>query len=107
MEIEPIALVTQGKKVTPDFNRPKELLEDFSIEALSMVGTISKPNDTLFALIRDNRAGIHRVSEGNYIGRNHGKVMTIKPTKIDIVELIPDGQDGWVERPRSMVLRDD
>lgn len=107
IEIEPLPLVPQGKKVTPDFNRTPELLEEFSIEALSMVGTISKPNDTLFALIRDNRAGIHRVSEGNYIGRNHGKVVGISVTKIDIVELIPDGQDGWVERPRSMVLRDD
>ena len=89
----------------PDFDRPKELLEEFSIDALTMVGTLSRPGNKLFSLIRDNKAGIHRVSIGNYMGRNHGRVVEITDIKIDVVELIPDGEEGWVERPRAIVLK--
>jgi len=105
VEVAPVSVVASGKRVTPDFNRTPEQLEEFSIEALAMVGTINKPGDELEALIRDNRARIHRVVVGNYLGKNHGKVLGITANKIDVLELVPDGQDGWVERPRSMVLR--
>ncbi|MEJ2755668.1 MAG: pilus assembly protein PilP, partial [Gammaproteobacteria bacterium] len=41
----------------------------------------------------------------NYMGRNHGKILHVSPGKIDLVELVPDGQGGWVERPRTMTLK--
>ena len=105
--VEPMKAMVKGKRVMPDFDRPKELLEEFSIDALTMVGTLSRPGNKLFSLIRDNKAGIHRVSIGNYMGRNHGRVVEITDIKIDVVELIPDGEEGWVERPRAIVLKSD
>lgn len=107
MEIEPLQVIPEGRKVTPDFNRTPEPLEDFSVEALNMVGTIQRPDDSLFALILDNKSGIHRVTVGNYMGRNHGKISAIGETKLDLIELIPDGQGGWVERPRTILLREE
>ena len=103
--VEPLKTMVKGNRVTPDFDRPKELLEEFSIDALSMVGTLSRPGNTLFSLVRDNKAGIHRVAIGNYMGRNHGRVVDISDAKIDVIELIPDGDEGWVERPRAIVLK--
>jgi len=103
--VEPMKALVKGRKVTPDFDRAKELLEDFSIDALTMVGTLSRTGNELFSLVRDNKAGIHRVTVGNYLGRNHGRVVDITTEKIDVIELIPDGEDGWVERPRAIVLK--
>lgn len=102
--VDQINFTPQGKKVEPDFARVKELLEDHSIESLAMVGTLQKPGEVSFALLRDSSARIHRVKIGNFVGKNHGRIIAVDDTKLDIVELIPDGQDGWVERPRSIVL---
>lgn len=102
--VDQVDFTPQGKKVEPDFTRIKELLEDQSIESLSMVGTIRKPNEPSYALLRDSGARVHRVRIGNFVGKNHGRIIAVEDVKLDIVELIPDGQDGWVERPRSIVL---
>ena len=96
-----------GRKVKPDFNRVPQPLEKFSLDSLFMVGTINRADGELFALVKDNKGGIHRVQEGNYVGRNHGKITGITETKIDVMELISDGRESWVERPRSVILLDD
>lgn len=89
--------------LSPDFNRTKEFLEGFDVAGLTMVGTLKK-GGTLWALIRDSGGGIHRVAVGNYIGRNHGKILTVDNTKIELLEIVSDGLDGWVERPRLLAL---
>ena len=102
--------------VEPDFNRPKEYLEQFSFDALKMVGTIQKPDDKqapLWALINDGQGQIHRVKNGDYIGRSHGKVMEIFSNRIDVMEIVPSGEVGpdgnklWIERPRNLILKAD
>lgn len=97
-------LMNSGKKVEPDLNRPQEYLERFNLEALRFRGTLQRPNGPLFALVEDSNGGVQRVRVGNYMGKNQGKVMEIAPTQISIVEVVPDGRDGWVERPRSLTL---
>ena len=66
-----------------------------------------RPGGSLYALVQDPDSGLHRVKEGNYVGRNFGKVTTITPNKLDVIEIVSDGQDGWVERPRTLVLREE
>lgn len=100
----PVRVPMQGKKVFPDMDRPKEALEDFSIETLAMVGTIRREDQSLNALIQDGKSGIQRVRIGNFMGKNHGKIINITHQQIDLIELIPDGSDGWVERPRTVVM---
>ncbi|WP_020410314.1 pilus assembly protein PilP [Hahella ganghwensis] len=93
--------------VKPDFNRPQELLESFAIGNMAMVGTIIKQDDSrLFALVSDGDGGIHRVREGNYMGKNHGKVVSVTESQIELIEIVSDGQGGWFERPRTMGLRE-
>jgi type IV pilus assembly protein PilP len=105
IEAEPVKVVLQGKQVEPDFNRPREVLEDFSIETLKMVGTIQGSEDSLNALIQDGKGGIQRVQIGNFMGKNHGRITKITRQQIDLVELVPNGMDGWVERPRTVVMQ--
>jgi type IV pilus assembly protein PilP len=94
----------KGKAVEPDLNRPQEYLERFSLEALRFKGTLQKPEGPLFAIIEDGNGSSQRVKVGNYLGKNQGKIVDITPTQVSIVEIVPDGRDGWVERPRSLTL---
>ena len=106
VEVETVAITAKRSDVKPDFNRPPEPLEEYGIDSLDMVGTLRRPEGALFALVQDPDGGLHRVKEGNYIGRNHGKIVTVDKTKISVVEIVSDGQEGWIERPRTIVLNE-
>ena len=69
-----------------------------------MVGTLANDSGT-FALISGS-SGVHRVRVGDYLGRNHGRILAIDEAKIDVVEIVPDGEGGWLERPRSLSLKE-
>lgn len=93
--------------VKPDFDRPKELLETFGLGALKMVGTLQRQDEnTLWALINDNEGGIHRVKLGQYMGKNHGRIVAIDESQLELIEIVPNGRGGWLERPRSITLDD-
>lgn len=95
-----------GKQVEPDFARSKEYLEQFSMESLRMVGTITRPGQPLEALVKDPGGTVNRVTVGNYMGKNYGEVVEVTESKIGIIEIVPDGEDGWVERPRNIRLEE-
>jgi len=94
---------SKGTGPRPDFDRPKEYLERYELDTLSMVGTFSKDKD-YWALVRDPEGVIHRVPIGNYMGKNHGKVIRITTTEVDLSELISDGAGGWLVREASIAL---
>ncbi len=104
IEVTEITRLQMASTVNPDENRAKEYLEQFSIENLSMVGTLQQ-NDTLWALLEDDEGGVHRVKQDNYMGRNHGRVVEASETYISVIEIVPNGVDGWVERPRILKLK--
>lgn len=90
--------------VEPDLDRPREVLENFDLKSLVMVGTLQRIEGGLFALIRDAEAGIHRVQTGNYMGQSYGRIVGVSETRIELIEIVPNGRGGWVERPRSLSL---
>lgn len=96
---------TTGTGPRPNFDRPREYLERYELDTLEMVGTFSKEGAD-WALVQDPEGIIHRVSNGNYIGKNHGQVVGIAATNVDISELISDGGGGWLVREASLVLGD-
>ena len=102
--LNPLDLSPQNS-VKPDSNRSKEYLEAFSVESLTMVGTLEKDGE-FFALVNDELGSVHYVKEGNYLGKNHGKIVRATPTNIQIMEIISAG-GGWLERPRTLELRED
>ena len=93
--------------IKPNLDRSKEYLEGFSIDTIKMVGTITLGEDGLWALVDDSQSGVHKVKLGNYLGRNHGKVVAINQSQLDVIEIVPDGHGSWLERPRSLKLQDD
>ncbi len=92
-----------GVKVEPNFDRVKQYLEQFPIGQLTMVGTLSQQRSE-FALIQDPEGGVHRVQVGDYIGTDHGRIRNINELEIGLVEIVPDGTGGWVERARTVAL---
>ena len=88
----------------PERAVPLAFTQTVAISALAMVGTITKPSNPLEALIEDPTGSVTRVRVGSYMGRNFGRVVEVSSDQIALVEIVPDGQDGWVERSRNISL---
>ncbi|MEQ6886120.1 pilus assembly protein PilP [Salicola sp. Rm-C-2C1-2] len=92
-------------QIQPDENRPTEPLERFEVGDLAMVGSLQRADEgQLYALVRDADGGIHRVTVGDYMGQNHGRVERVTETRIRLREIVGDGSGGWVKRPRTLSL---
>jgi type IV pilus assembly protein PilP len=87
----------------PDLNRPKEPLEEFPLDGLRMLGTITMQKRA-YALIKAPDSVVHRVSVGDHIGQNFGKITGISENEVVVVEIIQDGFGGWMQRPASVAL---
>lgn len=96
--------IMAGKRVYPNLSRQLQPLESYAIESLNMKGSMRGQNGQILALIQTPDGEIERVQQGNYMGMNQGRIVEITPTRIDLLEIVPDGRDGYIERPRSLVL---
>jgi type IV pilus assembly protein PilP len=92
-----------GDGISPNFNRAREPLEAEPLDSLRMVGTLER-NGSSWALVRMNDSTIHRVKPGNYIGQNHGKIISISESEMGVTEIVPDGLGGWMERQAALAL---
>ena len=87
----------------PDENRSKEPLEMFALDSLKMVGTVGGGTG-MEVLVKDPGGVIHRVHRNEYMGQNYGRITAISDDHIDLVELVSNGNGGWMERPASIAL---
>lgn len=104
VEVKEITRMQRLVKVKPDLSRPKEYLEQFNIDALTMVGTVQM-DGTLWALIQDGEGSVHRVKMGNYLGKNHGHIVELTENYVSVIEIVSNGPDEWVERPHKLQLK--
>jgi len=70
-----------------------------------MVGTL-KLEGRVYGLVRTKDGLVHRVTVGNYLGQADGKITDITPSKISLVEIVPDGLGGYMERPAGLALNE-
>jgi len=96
--------VQTGSDVHPDLDRSREHLEQYPLGSLSMVGTLMRDDGVLWALVKDGDGSVVRVKEGNYMGQNHGHITSVSEYRINLIEIVPDGLGGWIERPRTLAL---
>ena len=87
----------------PDPNRPREFLEQFPLDTLRMVGTLADRRAS-FGLVQTNDGLVHRVTVGNHMGQNYGRIVAISDAQIQLVEIISDGLGGFLERPAAIAL---
>ena len=87
----------------PSANRPKEPLESYPLDTLRMVGILVQHENT-WGLVKDPNNVVHRIQAGNYAGQNEGQVVSVSEKQIDIIEIIPDGLGGYIERTASLAI---
>ena len=88
----------------PDFKRKKYPLEMYSLDNLTMRGTLFI-NDQLWALVQVSGGEIHKVKPGDHLGLNYGKVLKISENKIELLELASDKNGCWQERVTQITLQ--
>jgi type IV pilus assembly protein PilP len=89
----------------PDQDRAREPLEAFPLDGLKMAGTLGLAK-AIEGLVRDPDGVVHRVHVGNYLGQNYGRITGISEDHIELVELVPNGSGGWMERQATIALGD-
>lgn len=94
-----------GSGPRPDPSRRKETLEAYPLDSLDMVGTLGG-DDGMWGLVMAPDRVVHRVRPGNYLGQNEGRILAVHDDRIELVELVPDGAGGWLERQASIALDD-
>lgn len=91
--------------LAPDTSRPKEPLEQFPLDSMEMVGTLAQ-GDQEWGLVESPEGVIHRVQQGNYLGQNYGRITRVAAERIEVLEIVPDGQGDWMEREAALGLGD-
>ncbi len=94
-----------GNGPRPDSVRRKQTLEQFPLDSLDMVGTLGR-GSSLVALVMAPDKVTYRVRPGVYMGQADGRVTGIYEDRVELVELVPDGAGGWLERPATLALED-
>ena len=97
------ALLWQSQSALNDMSTMTAQETQFAITSVSMMGTLEREGST-WAIVRSPDSIIHRIGVGNYIGKNHGKIIGISEDRIELKEIVPDGQGGWSERDASLAL---
>lgn len=101
--VEPAAQTSAVAGPRPDLHRNREPLEEYPLDALRMVGTIATGAGS-FALIKAPDGVVHRVTLKDHLGQNYGQIIRISESEIHLLELVPDGFGGWMQRPASVAL---
>jgi type IV pilus assembly protein PilP len=91
--------------IRPDAKRNREFLEQYSLDTLKMVGTL-RLGGSMFGLVQTKDGLVHRVSTGNYLGQADGRITDITPSKISLIEIVPDSVGGYMERPAALALNE-
>ncbi|MGZ3181150.1 MAG: pilus assembly protein PilP [Telluria sp.] len=95
---------SSSSKFKPDMERRKELLENYPLDTMRMVGVIEKGGVT-YGLIQIDSA-VHQVRTGQHLGQNYGLVTGVTDTAISIKETVQDAAGEWVERMAKLELQD-
>lgn len=94
-----------GNGPRPDPGRRKQTLEQFPLDSLDMVGTLGRGAGAVALVMAPDKV-TYRVRPGVYLGQSDGRVTAVYEDRIELIELVPDGAGGWLERPATIALED-
>ncbi|WLI89491.1 pilus assembly protein PilP [Massilia sp. R2A-15] len=103
-ELARAAEKSDDNKYKPDMNRRKELLENFPLDAFTMVGVLQK-GGVNYALLQVDRS-VYQVKAGQRIGQNYGLVTGVSENVVQIKEVVQDAAGEWVERLSKLELQE-
>src|SRR6056297_2277283 len=80
-----------GGGIRPDVNRSREYLQQ---------------GETTYGLVQTADGLINRVTVGNYVGQNDGRIVEINESEIVVKEIVSDGIGGYLERDATISISD-
>ncbi len=93
----------QAEGPRPDQSRPREYLEQFPLDTMTLVGTLTQGGVT-YGLLQTQDGLLHRVVPGNFLGQNEGRIVAITEAEITVEELVADGIGGFYRRSAAIGL---
>lgn len=90
--------------IAPELARRKEALEAFPLDAMAMVGSLSRSGQPV-ALISVDKL-LYQVRVGNYLGLNYGRITRISETELGLREIVQDAAGEWIERVATLQLQE-
>lgn len=88
----------------PDMgSRPKDVLENYALDAMVMVGSMQKHGHAL-ALVRVDQQ-IFPVKVGDYLGHNHGRVVQVQEETLSLQEIMQEADGTWTPKITHMSLQ--
>jgi type IV pilus assembly protein PilP len=98
------AAQTSNNPNRPDMNRPKELLENYPLDTMKMVGLLQK-GGVNYALVQIDKA-VYQVKSGQRLGQNFGMATRVTEGAVDVREVVQDAGGEWVERMSKLELQE-
>jgi len=91
--------------LNPDANRRREPLEQYPLDALKLVGTMTQKAQP-WVIVQTSEGTAHRATIGNYMGQNDGKIKQIVPEeqKVILAELVLDPKGQWITRDIEITI---
>ena len=87
----------------PDFNRPKEILENFGLDRVEYVAYYEKKGQPPHAYVRVD-GHTYTVKVGNHIGTDFGEITEIHPDRIVLDETVQNAESEWIHRTAEVPL---
>jgi type IV pilus assembly protein PilP len=87
----------------PDTAREKDVLEEFALGSLKMMGSLEK-SSRRWALLKTPDGTLHRTTKGRHMGQNNGEIIRITENELELKEIVPDGLGGWIERFSTLTV---
>lgn len=97
----PPRVATQYTGISPNFKRKRDILEQFPLDTLSMVGSLEQGGNR-WALIKASDGTLYRMKRGNYIGQENGRILSVSENRLELQEIVSDGLGGWIKRKSSL-----
>jgi type IV pilus assembly protein PilP len=99
------AAEAKNSGLRPNMSREKDVLEQYALGSLKMVGILEK-NRKRWALIIAPDGTLYRTTLKRYVGQNNGEIIRITETEIELREIVQDGLGGWVERYTTLAVNE-
>ena len=91
-------------EVLAQMDRPKQPLEQYSLDQIQMVGSL-RIGGVQYALLKAGNL-LYRVHDGEYAGQHYGRIVRITETEVDLQELVQDATGDWVQRSATLQLQE-
>ena len=100
--MERAGLVKGG--IAPDLRRPREVLENFGLDQVKLVGHMRRAGKETALVQVENL--VYQVRVGNHIGQDFGRVTRITENEVTLKELVQDASGAWVARETVLQLQE-